>query len=229
MSIIFKSFLGTLAAVSMLACTAGATLYLCRCMDYAIHDAVAHHFAEMHESAMYHFGMEALGGAPVGCAEFDEMHQPCEGAPIDSKIVAALIDELGEAGPEEREAWTNLLRHPGSHEAYRSLFAHYRGRAPQNFQGMSPPVQAASAVERPALAPSGPCPGAEFPECGNSSAMIKSALEALQAAEQLLLEKAMSEDLSKLRQLREELIEQQQSRLRDQPADSGNSSTEAHE
>src|SRR5689334_16441592 len=104
MSIVFKSLIGTLAVASTLACTAGTTLYVWRCMDFAIHDAVAQQLAEMQsEEVMYHAGIDRLEADPAACPAFEDMNQPPEGALMDSRIVAVLIDELAGASPQERE------------------------------------------------------------------------------------------------------------------------------
>jgi hypothetical protein len=208
MNIVFKSLIGTLAVTSTLACTAGTTLYVWRCMDFAIHDAVAHHFAEMQSGeGMRHVGIDGEEADPAAWTAFEEMHQPPDGALMDSRIVAVLIDELGEASPQERQVWTQLLRRPGSHESYRSLFSFYHGKSPQNDERTSEQVPAASLIQRASMPPLPSLPGAAIPEAANSTAKLGSAIEALRVARQLLLEKALNEELSALCERYDQLLE----------------------
>jgi hypothetical protein len=101
MSLFFKSLVGTLAVASTLACTVGTTLYVWHCIDFAIHDAVAHQFAEMQsEEGMDRVGFDRDVSDPAVWTAFEEMNQPPDGALMDSRIVAILLDELGEASPQ---------------------------------------------------------------------------------------------------------------------------------
>jgi len=132
MSLVFKSLVGTLAVASTLAGTVGTTLYVWRCVDFAIHDAVAHQLAELQsEEGMGHVSIDRGEADSETWSVFEAMNQPPEGALMDSRGVAVLIDELCEAGPQEREVWTQLLRRPDSHESYRRLFSYYHGNSPK--------------------------------------------------------------------------------------------------
>jgi hypothetical protein len=210
MSIVFKSLIGTLAVAGTLACTAGTTLYVWRCMDFAIHDAVARELAEMQSNAgLCHVGIDREEADPAAWAAFEEMDEPPEGALMDSRVVAVLIDELCEASPREREVWTQLLRRPGSHEAYRSLFAHYHGRAPQHVERTSEQAPTAPVIQRASMPPSPALPGDEIPCAVNSTDMPGSTIEALRMARHLLLEQALREELSALCERYDRLIESQ--------------------
>ena len=226
MSIVFKSLVGTLAVASTLAGTVGTTLFVWRSVDFAIHDAVARQLAEMQsEEVMYHSGIDRLDADPAACPAFEGMNQPAEGALMDSRIVAVLIDELAGASPQEREAWTQMLRRPDSHESYRCLFAFYHGKARQNGERTSEQVPAAAVIQRASMPPSPSLPGDETCESDNSTATLGSAFEALRTARQVLLQKALNEELSALCERYDQLLESrlQSQQLRDAPVDSTNS------
>jgi hypothetical protein len=228
MSIVFKSLIGTLAVVSTLAGTVGATLYVGRWMDFAIHDAVAQQLAELQsEEEMRHVGINCEEADPSAWAAFEEMNQPPGGALMDSRVVAVLIDQLCEASPQERDVWTQLLRRPESHESYRSLLSYYHGKSPGIFERTSEQAPAAAVIQRASMPPSPSLPGGEIPGAANSTAMPGSAIEALRMARHLLLEQALSEELSALCERHERLIESQpQSQpVREAPAGPSHSPT----
>ena len=133
MSVIFKSLLGTLIAFGILICTAGTTLYVCDRIDLTIHDAVALHLSDMRSGDVaYSVPPDPVSPGPTELAGWEvPSPQPVEGTPVDSRVAAVLVEELAEASPEERQVWADLLRNPGSHEAYRAFFSHYRGKSQQ--------------------------------------------------------------------------------------------------
>jgi len=191
-------------------------------MDIAIGDAVARQFAELRSddavSGVIANASDSAQGASCACMEM--CPQAVEGAFVDSKVVAVLIEELSGASPAEREVWTNLLRSPTSTSSLRHLFAHYHGNAPTQLQQTSGQVQVTFAETPQEISPPSSC---EAPQrisltCScrvaetlppKESAVIESAIGALQAATQLLKD-AVDENLSMLSQLRDSLIEQRQ-------------------
>src|SRR5262245_7930760 len=221
MSLVFKSLVGTLAVASTLAGTVGTTLYVWRCVDFAIHDAVAHQLAELQsEEGMGHVSIDRGEADSETWSVFEAMNQPPEGALMDSRGVAVLIDELGEAGPQEREVWTQLLRRPDSDESYRSLFSYYRGMAPQNVRRTI--EQPTSVIRQASMPPSPSLPGDGGPRAANSAAALESSIEALRIARQLLIEKAMNQELSVSCERHERLFESrpQPQQLREEPVES---------
>ena len=230
MRTICKSLIGTLAAVIILAGTAGASLYFCHRMELAIRNAVVRQFAELQSEEVIcgvlvdaSNATDAAAGESGGC---EEMSQPgFAGALVDSNVVAVLIEELGEASAAERGVWTKLLRSPASPEAFRNLISHYHGKTPHPLQPTNEPVQVASAEVPQQSASPCSCQGPEIIGPEKSSVVITSAIETLQEAEQLLLKKAVNEYLFELCQLREHLIEkrQQLQQLKDEAVQSADS------
>ena len=223
MRTIFNSLIGTLTAALILACTAGASLYVCHRMDIAIGDAVARQFAEMQPNdAVLGVAADASAIAQGTCGPSAEASpQSVAAAFVDSKVVAVLIEELSGASPEEREVWTNLLRSPTSAGPVRNLFAHYHGKAPTHLQQTSGHVQVTCAEAPQEISPpcsceapqhvslTGSCRRVETSTPEYSSTEMNSAIDALQAAEQLLM-KSVHENFLELLQLREDLLKQRQ-------------------
>jgi len=212
MKTIFKSLIGTLAAMFILACTAGASLYFCHRMESAIQDAVARQFAELQtEDEFCGVLVDAADAAARGSGACEEMSPPgYAGTLVDSHVAAVLIEELCEASPAERGLWTKLLRSPASPAAFRNLIAHYHGKTPQPLQPTNETVQVACTEAPPEAASPRSCQGPEILAPEKSSVVIISAIDALQEAEQMLLKKAVNEYLFELCQLREHLIEKRQ-------------------
>jgi hypothetical protein len=218
MKIIVCSLIGTLAAVCMLACTAGATLYCSHCIELAIRDAVARELdATQPQDAIRCIAATTPPACDV-CAEAcpraacvacaDACAPADEGMALDSKVVAVLIQELCDASPAERAVWMKLLRNPNSDESYFNFFAHYHDKSPLSFHRTCTHAQFTSAESEPGLSPTCACPCAAL-KCEKCDA-VKSAIAVIQDAERLLLEQAAADDLPQLRALCEKLGEKRQ-------------------